>query len=84
MQNLHISENEVNIRLDVFLADRFPSFSRARIQKLIAMRAVTINGEPAKSNYRTRAGDDVSYLEVPAIRPLREGGSREYSARYRL
>jgi len=69
MQNLRISDDEANIRLDIFLADRFPSFSRARIQKLIAMRAVTINGEPAKSNYKTRAGDDV-HIEVPAVRPL--------------
>lgn len=69
IQNVRISEDEGNVRLDVFLADRFPTFSRARIQKLIALRAVTINGVAAKANYKTKPGDDVG-MEIPAVRPL--------------
>ncbi|BDI32862.1 pseudouridine synthase [Capsulimonas corticalis] len=69
MESLLISPEESNVRLDVFLADRLPHFSRARIQKLIAMHSVQINGEPAKSNYRTRMGDEIT-IDVPAARPL--------------
>ena len=63
---LEIPEEDSNLRLDAYLADRLPHFSRARIQKLIGTHAIKINGEPAKPNYKTRSGDSVSIDEPPA------------------
>ncbi len=69
METLQVVEGEENIRLDVFLADRLPHLSRARLQRLIGTHAVTINGQGVKSNYRTRFGDEIA-VEVPDARPL--------------
>jgi 23S rRNA pseudouridine1911/1915/1917 synthase len=70
---LEIAEEESNKRLDVFLAERLPEVSRARIQKLIAMRTVEVNGSPAKANYRTRYGDSI-VVHIPSVRPLEKAG----------
>jgi 23S rRNA pseudouridine1911/1915/1917 synthase len=69
MEIIKVDYDESDIRIDVFLANHFPSFSRARIQKLIAQHAVTINDSAVKSNYRTRVGDQIA-IEVPSARPL--------------
>lgn len=66
---LQVSDEDENVRLDVFLTQRVPHLSRARIQRLIGTHAVTINGGPVKANYRTRVGDEVT-LVVPDARPL--------------
>jgi 23S rRNA pseudouridine1911/1915/1917 synthase len=52
------SENE-GIRLDAFLASQISSWSRARLQHLIADEEVLVNGKPSKSSYRLRAGDEI-------------------------
>lgn len=72
-RRLQVTDEEGEIRLDIFLTDRLTQMSRARIQKLIASRAVLINGEPAKSNYKTRPGDEVT-IDIPPSRPLDKAG----------
>lgn len=67
--DLPVDEGDVNLRLDVFLADRLPHFSRAYLQKLIGQHAVAVNGQAAKSGHRIRFGDAVT-IDVPAVRPL--------------
>jgi 23S rRNA pseudouridine1911/1915/1917 synthase len=69
MESLQVEDGEENIRLDVFLTERLPHLSRARIQRLIGTRVVTINSRPVKANYRTRSGDEISF-EVPDAKPL--------------
>ena len=69
IRTLEIADNEGNERLDVFLTERLPELSRARIQKLIALRSIEVNGEPGKANYRTRPGDSI-VVNIPAVRPL--------------
>lgn len=66
---LQVSDEDENVRLDVYLTQQLTHLSRARIQRLIGTRAVTINGGPVKANYRTRAGDDV-LVTIPDARPL--------------
>ena len=72
-----------DIRLDRFIETQLseqveteadvvsPSFSLSRtyIQKLIREGAITVNGEPSKSGYKLRAGDQIS-LTLPDPRPL--------------
>lgn len=51
-------------RLDVFLANQCPDYSRSHIQKLIEEGLVQVNHRPGKGNYRMRAGDQVTF-QVP-------------------
>jgi 23S rRNA pseudouridine1911/1915/1917 synthase len=60
-------------RLDRFLAAQVPDLSRSAAQRLIEEGRVTVNGEPARSSYKLRAGDQVVVLlrgdEPQEIRP---------------
>ncbi len=68
-QNLEISDEDADVRLDQYLTERLPNLSRAHIQRLIGTRAVAVNGQAAKSSYKTRPGDRV-VVEIPAARVL--------------
>ncbi len=59
-----VDEEDKQARLDVFLAGQNPELSRARIQKLISLELVTVNGRPVRASHRVRAGDRVE-LQVP-------------------
>ena len=56
-------------RLDRWLTDQRPEFSRSRIQKLIAEGAVWVNGGATRASYRVVAGD-VILLDVPSAEPV--------------
>ena len=45
--------------------------SRAHVQRLIAIQAVLVNGNPGKAGYRTRFGDEIS-VAIPLARPLED------------
>jgi 23S rRNA pseudouridine1911/1915/1917 synthase len=47
-------------RLDAFLRTRYPSVSRATIQRLIEQGHITINGRAVKPAHHPRAGEEVS------------------------
>ena len=51
-------------RLDQFLHARFPSYSRARLQSLIKLGAVTVNEKTVKPSYAI-AGEDIIVIELP-------------------
>lgn len=75
-RNLQVGDDEGDERLDVFLSERMPQLSRARIQKLIISQNVSINGKPAKANYKTRPGDEV-LVDIPPARPLEKAAPEE-------
>jgi 23S rRNA pseudouridine1911/1915/1917 synthase len=52
-----VTESQRGVRLDRFLASRFPESSRGRFHQLITESAVQVNGQPAKPTYNPRAGD---------------------------
>lgn len=58
-KNFVISEFEVGLRLDAFLAEEIDAWSRSRLQKLIDEGEVTVNGGAIKSSYKLREGDTV-------------------------
>lgn len=60
--------NEAGQRLDVVLATRFPEVSRARLQRLIAQRHVTVNQRSATQKRLLAAGDHVR-LRLPVSPP---------------
>jgi 23S rRNA pseudouridine1911/1915/1917 synthase len=55
-------------RLDQFLVRRIPGESRSQIQNWIRKGYVRVNGEPAKTGYRTRPKDRIA-LQVPESMP---------------
>jgi 23S rRNA pseudouridine1911/1915/1917 synthase len=65
-----VSQDNAGRRLDAFLAENLPDFSRSRLADLISEQAVTVNGKPVKPSYKVQAGDEIS-LTLPELRPAR-------------
>ena len=53
--NFVVSDTDVGVRLDKFLATHMPEFSRSEIQR----GTISVNNSSAKLSYRTRLGDCV-------------------------
>jgi len=62
-----VADTQAGLRLDTFLAEQFPDYSRVQLRKAISGELVTINGKssPIKVAYRLRPGDLVR-LTFPA------------------
>jgi 23S rRNA pseudouridine1911/1915/1917 synthase len=56
-------------RLDIFLTEVQTDITRSYIKKLIETERVTVNGAPAKAQYKLKGGDRVA-MEVPDPEPL--------------
>lgn len=63
--NFEINEEETGIRIDKFLADANPDWSRSQIQDWIKNDLVLVNGKVIKSNYKLRLNDEISVTEKP-------------------
>jgi len=55
-------------RLDQFLVQKLPSFSRARVQKWIRSGLVRVNDQERSANYRLRPGDRL-VCTIPEVQP---------------
>lgn len=62
---LTVPKQTGRVRLDQFLARELPQFSRARLQKLIRNRNITVNGSPARPRDSVRAEDRIEINEPP-------------------
>ncbi len=62
---LELTANEGSARLDSFIAAALPELSRTRIQKLIAVGLVTVNGLQARASRKLTPGDRVSVTRTP-------------------
>ena len=60
-----VSDNEGD-RIDKFLSEELPDYSRSFIQKLIKDGSVTVSGNTVKSNYRLMSGDSLT-IRVPEL-----------------
>jgi 23S rRNA pseudouridine1911/1915/1917 synthase len=69
MIKLEVQSADAGQRLDRFLAQALPAFSRARLQTLIREKFVTVNGKPARPRdpVRARAVVEVREPEVAKI-----------------
>lgn len=67
-QNLAVDKENMHERLDVFLHQHFPWFSRTKIQKLVVKRKVSVNGIFLKPAHKLNAGDAV-VIEIPEDEP---------------
>ncbi|RPI52813.1 MAG: RluA family pseudouridine synthase [Chloroflexi bacterium] len=62
VQQIELLASQGPERLDKFLAEQVPDLSRSAAQRLIDEGQVTVNGEPARSSHKVRAGDRVVAL----------------------
>ncbi len=60
---------DIAVRIDKYLAMRFPFFSRAEWQLRIKKGDVTVNHQTIKATYTPRAGDQVRYFFPFALEP---------------
>ena len=63
-------ENEENIRLDAYLAEVMPEFSRSKIQGFIKNSDILINGSAKKPSYSLKEGDRVE-VNIPEEKNLK-------------
>lgn len=62
-------EEPGGIRIDRYLSEQMPEFSRSYVQKLIKDKRVLISGNPVKANYKVAAGDVIELELPPAVEP---------------
>ncbi|PYJ73683.1 MAG: RluA family pseudouridine synthase [Verrucomicrobia bacterium] len=60
-----VPKKEAHVRLDRFLADNLPEYSRSRVQQLIRTGFVTLNGAATRARYLVRTGDKIELTEPP-------------------
>ncbi len=58
-------ENEAKIRLDRFLANKLPEYSRSRLQQLVRTGFVRLNGATTRPRHLVRSGDKIELTEAP-------------------
>jgi 23S rRNA pseudouridine1911/1915/1917 synthase len=63
---LVVSEAHAGARLDGFLAQQFPSYSRVLLRKVINAAGVRVDGKRVKAAYRLRAGQTIT-IELPEL-----------------
>lgn len=63
-QEYIVPEKSSGLRIDKFLTESCPDYTRSFLQKLLKSELVEVNGKPVKSSYKTTAGDTVTF-EVP-------------------
>jgi 23S rRNA pseudouridine1911/1915/1917 synthase len=73
IKTLQFNSPVSNLRLDKYLTQVLPQFSRAYLQKLIGQGYVLVNGQMAKASQRLNKADRVT-VELPTLpsRPLAE------------
>lgn len=64
-----IDYNNMNERIDKFVALRYPDVSRTHIQKLISEEYILVNNGTVKSNYKLNLGDEITVQIPKAIEP---------------
>lgn len=71
---LVVGEPSVGARLDLFLAEKFPTHSRVQLRKAINAATVEVDGRRAKAAHRLRLGERVRLTlpEIPREAPAPE------------
>ncbi len=64
-----VTQGETPKRLDVFLANREPMYSRAALQRLIQIGKIQLNNQIVKPGIKIKPGDFIS-VEIPRPEPL--------------
>lgn len=61
-----VAEQDENVRLDSFLAEKIPGWSRSRLQRLIDDADVLVNGKQVKPSYKLVSSDEIEVELIAA------------------
>ncbi len=67
-QSLSFTATEAGQRLDIFLLERLPGYSRAQVQALIRDGCALVDEAPRKAGFKLKGGE-VATLRIPAFEP---------------
>ncbi len=73
-QDLTVPDEHAGVRLDWFLAQQFPAYSRVHLRKVINAAGVQVNGRRVKAAYHLSPGERITIAlpELPHIGPQPE------------
>lgn len=60
MKHFVVDSQSAGQRADVFVADKYPEFTRSSLGSLFESKSVSVNKQPAKAGQRLKEGDKVS------------------------
>lgn len=66
MKEIVVEKEEVNIRIDRYITEKRPEFSRSAIQRLLEEKNILVNGKEVKPSYKVQEGDKIVVQELPA------------------
>ena len=64
-----LEEEESGIRLDRYLTDSLPDYSRSYLQAQIKEGNILVNEKPVKVSYLTRVGDEICIRDIELVEP---------------
>jgi len=64
-----VSEENENIRLDIFVSELYSDLSRSYIQKLIKEKQITVNDKVEKNKYLVQSGEEI-VVNIPEAKEL--------------
>ena len=64
-----VAPEEEGRRLDAYLAQKLPDYSRSFLQKNIKSKAVLINGKAAKASYKVMEQDQIVFEAPEPVEP---------------
>lgn len=59
MQEFMVAPEQAGHRLDIFMAQNYPQFSRSSLESLFDKGMVSVNNEQQKASYRVKPGDQI-------------------------
>jgi len=74
-ETLRFTVHVPEARLDKYVAETVPQFSRSRVQKLIEQSHILVNGQKAKASQRLDENDEVTIKIIPPVYPVAEPDS---------
>ncbi|UTR10952.1 RluA family pseudouridine synthase [Evansella sp. LMS18] len=69
METYFLKAEAGGVRIDKFISDQYPDWSRSLIQQWIKDGNIKVNGETVKNKYKVVAGDEIEINE-PELQPL--------------
>lgn len=67
MEIYTLTTEEKGIRIDKYITDKYPQWSRSLIQQWIKEGNIEVNGAPVKSNYKIAVGDKIHITEPDPV-----------------
>ena len=67
MEKYIVEKENVNKRIDAFLANKNPEQSRVAIQRLIENEKVLVNGKKIKPSYKIQENDEITMEEIEPV-----------------